>query len=50
LGETAFSTIPGSPVYVAKADHFSRDGAPYGLPSVDIRGNNALQGHFEFAA
>lgn len=50
LGETAFSTIPGSPVYVAKADHFSRDGAPYGLPSVDLRGNNALQGHFEFAA
>ena len=50
LGETAFSTIPGSPVYVAKADHFTRDGAPYGLPSVDIRENNALQGHFAFAA
>ena len=50
LGETAFSTIPGSPVYVAKADHFTRDGAPYGLPSVDLRGNNALQGHFAFAA
>ena len=50
LGETAFSTIPGSPVYVAKADHFTRDGAPYGLPSVDLRENNALQGHFEFAA
>jgi hypothetical protein len=50
LGETAFSTIPGSPVFVAKADHFTRDGAPYGLPSVDLRGNNALQGHFEFAA
>ena len=29
---------------------FTRDGAPYGLPSVDLRGNNALQGHFEFAA
>jgi hypothetical protein len=50
LGETAFSTIPGSPVYVAKSDHFTRDGAPYGLPSVDLRANNALQGHFEFAA
>jgi hypothetical protein len=50
LGETAFSTIPGSPVYVAKSDHFTRDGAPYGLPSVDLRSNNALQGHFEFAA
>lgn len=50
LGETVFSTIPGSPVYVAKADHFTRDGAPHGLPSVDLRGNNALQGHFKFAA
>jgi hypothetical protein len=50
LGETVFSTIPGSPVYVAKADHFTRDGAPHGLPSVDLRGNNALQGHFRFAA
>jgi hypothetical protein len=50
LGETVFSTIPGSPVFVAKADHFSRDGAPHGLPSVNLRGNNALQGHFRFAA
>lgn len=50
LGETAFSTIPGSPVYVAKSDHFTRDGAPHGLPSVNLRGNNALQGHFRFAA
>jgi len=50
LGETAFSTIPGSPVYVAKSDHFTRDGDPYGLPNVDIRGNNALQGSFRFAA
>lgn len=50
LGETVFSTIPGSPVYVSKADHFTRDGAPHGLPSVDLRNNNALQGHFRFAA
>jgi len=50
LGETAFSTIPGSPVFVAKSDHFTRDGDPHGLPNVDVRGNNALQGHFRFAA
>jgi hypothetical protein len=50
LGETVFSTIPGSPVYVAKADTFKRDGTPYGLPSVDLRNHNALQGHFRFAA
>jgi hypothetical protein len=50
LSETVFSTIPGSPVYAAKADHFTRDGRPHGLPSVNLMGNNALQGHFRFAA
>jgi hypothetical protein len=50
LSETVFSTIPGSPVFAAKADRFSRDGAPHGLPDVDRTGNNALQGHFRFAA
>ena len=50
LSETVFSTIPGSPVYAAKSDYFTRDGRPHGLPSVDLKGNNALQGHFRFAA
>jgi hypothetical protein len=50
LSETVFSTIPGSPVYASKSDYFTRDGGPYGLPSVDRKGNNALQGHFRFAA
>jgi hypothetical protein len=50
LSETVFSTIPGSPVYAAKSGHFTRDGDRYGLPNVDRRGNNALQGHFRFAA
>jgi hypothetical protein len=50
LSETVFSTIPGSPVYAARSEHFTRDGAPYGLPSVDLKRNNALQGHFRFAA
>jgi hypothetical protein len=50
LSETVFSTIPGSPVYAAKSGHFTRDGQPYGIPDVDRRGNNALQGHFRFAA
>ena len=49
LSETVFSTIPGSPVYAAKSDYFHRDGTPHGLPSVNARGNNALQGHFHFA-
>ena len=50
LSETIFSTIPGSPVYAAKAGHFTRDGKPHGLPDVAATGNNALQGHFHFAA
>ena len=50
LSETVFSTIPGSPVYAAKSAYFTRDGRPHGLPSVDLKGNNALQGHFRFAA
>jgi hypothetical protein len=50
LSGTVFSTIPGSPVYAAKSDHFRRDGKPHGLPDVARTGNNALQGHFRFAA
>jgi hypothetical protein len=50
LAETVFSTIPGSPVYAAKADHYRRDGSGYGIPSVDLTDHNALQGHFRFAA
>ena len=49
LSETVFSTIPGSPVYASKADHFERDGTPHGLPSVKTSGQNALQGYFHFA-
>ena len=50
LAETAFSTIPGSPVYTAKSDYFKRNGSRHGMADVDRQGNNALQGHFRFAA
>lgn len=50
LSETVFSTIPGSPVYASKSDFFTRDGRSHDLPSVDLKGYNALQGHFRFAA
>ena len=50
LAETVFSTIPGSPVYAAKASQYRRDGSSHGIPSVDLQGHNALQGHFRFAA
>ena len=50
LAETVFSTIPGSPVYASKASSYRRDGSGHGIPSVDLEGHNALQGHFRFAA
>jgi hypothetical protein len=50
LSETVFSTIPGSPVYVGKADTYTRTGEAYGLANVDLAGHNALQGHFRFQA
>ena len=50
LAETVFSTIPGSPVYASKASKYRRDGSSHGIPSVDLEGHNALQGHFKFAA
>jgi hypothetical protein len=50
LAETVFSTIPGSPVYASKASQFTKDGSLHGIPSVDLQGHNALQGHFRFAA
>jgi hypothetical protein len=50
LSGTVFSTIPGSPVYAAKSTRFTRDGSRHRLPDVDRTGNNALQGHFRFAA
>ena len=50
LAWTVFSTIPGSPVYASKASRYRRDGSSHGIPSVDLEGHNALQGHFKFAA
>jgi len=50
LSGTVFSTIPGSPVYAAKSSYFTRKGGGEKIPDVDVTGNNALQGHFRFAA
>lgn len=50
LSETVFSTIPGSPVYVAKSDSFTRDGSAHGLANISVSGQNALQGQFRFEA
>jgi hypothetical protein len=50
LHDSIFSTIPGSPAYVSKAEHYRRSTARYGLPDVDLRGHNAIQGVFRFQA
>lgn len=46
LVESIFSTIPGSPAYVAKASRFRMEQPEIGV-NLDLSGHNAIQGHFE---
>lgn len=46
LVESIFSTIPGSPAYVAKASRFRMEQPEIGV-SLELAGRNAIQGHFE---
>jgi len=48
LNESVFSTIPGSPAYVAKASRYRRQTKKYGLRDVDLQNKNAIQGSFRF--
>jgi hypothetical protein len=47
LVDSIFSTIPGSPAYVAKAAMFRMKNQAVGV-DVDLRDHNAIQGHFAF--
>lgn len=47
LNESIFTTIPGTPAYVAKANTFRMRNDALGL-DVDLRGHNAIQGSFRF--
>ena len=47
LVESIFSTIPGSPAYVAKAEVFKLDDPSIGVKQ-DLTGHNAIQGSFAF--
>lgn len=47
LNESIFSTIPGSPAYVAKASRYRVQNAALGL-DIDLEGHNAIQGSFRF--
>lgn len=48
LSDTAFSTIPGSPAYVSKSPRYRAKRADLGI-DVDLKGHNAVQGHFLLA-
>ncbi len=47
LSDSAFSTIPGTPAYIAKAEHFRMTLPALGLDLV-LEGHNAIQGSFRF--
>ena len=50
LNESIFSTIPGSPAWVAKASKYVRKTSKYGLRDTNLEGHNAIQGTFRFEA
>ena len=47
LNDTIFTTIPGSPAYVGKAEHYRVKLPQYGF-EIDLEGHNAVQGSFRF--
>ncbi len=49
LHESIFSTIPGSPAYVGRAEHFSSKVPALGH-DLSLQNHNAVQGSFRFAA
>lgn len=49
LNDSAFSTIPGSPAYVARAERFRLRHQGLGL-DLELEGHNAIQGSFRFEA
>jgi hypothetical protein len=47
LHDSIFSTIPGSPAYVAKATKFKMNNAAL-KQNIDLKDHNAIQGRFVF--
>jgi Uncharacterized conserved protein len=47
LLDTAFSTIPGAPAFVSKAEYYRAKEPRLGF-DIDLRGHNAIQGEFTF--
>jgi hypothetical protein len=49
LHDSIFTTIPGSPAFVGKAENYKVDAPQHGF-SIDLHDHNAVQGSFRFAA
>ena len=49
LHESVFSTIPGSPAYISRAEHF-RSKVPAIGHDLNLQNHNAIQGTFHFVA
>ena len=49
LHESIFSTIPGSPAFIAKATKFQSKNRALGH-DIDLKDHNAIQGNFSFAS
>jgi hypothetical protein len=49
LHDSIFTTIPGSPAVVGKAESYRVDAKEHGF-EIDLQGHNAVQGSFRFAA
>jgi hypothetical protein len=47
LQDTAFTSIPGSPAFVAKAPFYRVDAPQFGF-AIDLQNHNAIQGSFRF--
>ena len=47
LHDTAFTTIPGSPAYVSKAETYRVNAPNYGF-NINLHNHNAIQGSFRF--
>ena len=49
LHDSVFTTIPGSPAFVGKAESYKVDAKQHGF-EIDLHDHNAVQGGFRFAA
>jgi len=45
--DTIFTTIPGSPAYVGKAEHYKANTPEF---QIDLTGHNAVSGTFKFVS